>query len=173
MAESSSKKETIIRRNERKGAQEWIGALALIRSLIVWRLSARKISGSWRFVMRRVLEGGVGIVRGGMVERSRDIGVRDSREEGREERGDEVSDDILFVVICSDLEMLVETEGRFWRSDVVVVKVGGKSFVLFRSMRYGELGPPFATQGCASKTGIQSLLFRLGQNSFQRIGLSH
>jgi hypothetical protein len=96
IAEASSKKETIMRRNERRGAQEWIGADALMRSLIVWRLSARKISGSWRFVMRRVLDGGVGIERGGMVERSMDIGVRDPLDEGREDRG-ELSVDILAV----------------------------------------------------------------------------
>lgn len=102
MAESSSKKETIMRRKERKGAQEWIGADELMRSLIVWRLSARKISESWRLVIKRVFEGGVGMERGGRVERSRDIGVLDSLEEGREERG-ELSDDIL---LCSrsDLE---------------------------------------------------------------------
>lgn len=35
MAESSSKKETIMRRKERRGAQEWTGAEALMRSLIV------------------------------------------------------------------------------------------------------------------------------------------
>lgn len=96
IAEASSKKVTMMRRKERRGAQEWIGAEELIRSLIVWRLSARKISGSWRLVMRRVLEGGVGMERGGIVERSMDIGVRDSLDEGREERG-ELSVDILAV----------------------------------------------------------------------------
>ena len=78
MAESSLKKETIMRRKERSGAQEWIGAEALIKSLIVWRLSARKTSGSWRLVINRVFEGGVGMLRGGIVERSRDRGVLDS-----------------------------------------------------------------------------------------------
>lgn len=87
-----------MRRKERRGAQEWIGAEALMRSLIVWRLSARKISGSCRLVIRRVLEGGVGIARGGMAERSMDIGVRDSLEDGREERG-ELSDDIFAVCL--------------------------------------------------------------------------
>lgn len=85
-----------MRRKERRGAQEWMGAEALMRSLMVWRLSARKISGSWRFVIKRVFEGGVGIVRGGMVDRSMDIGVRDSLEDGREERG-ELSVDISAV----------------------------------------------------------------------------
>ena len=45
-------------------------------------------------MIRRVFEGGVGICRGGMVDRSMDIGVRDSLEDGREERG-ELSVDIL------------------------------------------------------------------------------
>ena len=112
-----------MRRNERKGAQEWIGAEALMRSLIVCRLSARKISGSWRFVIRRVLEGGVGIWRGGMVERSMDIGVRDSREEGRDERG-ELSFDILYVGVCEGLEMMMSrAESRVEVEDPVVVVI--------------------------------------------------
>jgi len=44
--------------------------------------------------MRRVFEGGVGIDSGGIVERSMDMGVRDSLEEGRDERG-ELSVDIF------------------------------------------------------------------------------
>lgn len=89
-----------MRRKERRGAQEWIGAEALTRSLMVWRLSARKISGSWRLVIRSVFEGGVGIARGGIVERSMDIGVRDSLEDGRDDRG-ELSEDILKLALTS------------------------------------------------------------------------
>ena len=54
---------------------------------MVCRLSAWKISEACRLVIKRVLEGGVGMERGGMVERSIDIGVRDSLDDGREERG--------------------------------------------------------------------------------------
>ena len=61
---------------------------------MVWRLLARKISGSWRFVIRRVFEGGVGMLSGGSVERSIDIGVLDPIEGGRDEGG-ELSADIF------------------------------------------------------------------------------
>jgi len=84
MAESSEKKETMMRRKDLRGAQEWIGAEELMRSLMVWRLSGRKISMSWRLVIRRVLEGGVGAWRGGMADRSIERGVRE-REEGRDD----------------------------------------------------------------------------------------
>lgn len=80
MAESSSKKETIIRLKDLRGAHEWMGAEELIRVRISWRLSARKTRGSERFVIMRVFEGGVGWTIGGMLERSRDIGVLDSRD---------------------------------------------------------------------------------------------
>lgn len=80
-----------MRRKDLRGAQTWIGADALIRSRIVWRLSGRKISGSCRFVMRRVFEGGVGMDIGGRLERSMVMEARDPREEGRE-AGGELSD---------------------------------------------------------------------------------
>jgi len=100
MAESSSKKDTMILRKDLSGAQEWIGAEASMSSLIVWRLSARNISGSCRFVMRRVFEGGVGWTRGGIVLKSIDIGLRDSLDSGRD-TGGELSEDILGGVVLS------------------------------------------------------------------------
>jgi len=90
------KKETIIRRKDFSGAQECIGAEALTRSLMVWRLSGRKISGSERLVMRRVLEGGVGWTSGGMVLRSIDIFVLEEREVGREDWGEDSEDIVMF-----------------------------------------------------------------------------
>jgi len=84
-----------MRRKLLSGAHEWIGAEELIRSLIVWMLSARKIEGSFKFVMRRVLEGGVGCESGGIVDKSMDMfGERLPREEGRDESG-VLSRDIL------------------------------------------------------------------------------
>ena len=59
-----------------------------MRSLMVCRLSARNISASCKFVMRRVFEGGVGGMRGGIVERSIESGVRDSLDVGREDCGE-------------------------------------------------------------------------------------
>lgn len=71
-----------MRRKDLSGAQEWIGADALINSLIVWRLSARNISGSCRLVMRSVFDGGDGWLSGGREERSSERGVRDLEETG-------------------------------------------------------------------------------------------
>ena len=64
-----------------------------MRSLIVCKLSARNISVSCKFVMRRVFEGGVGCVRGGMVDRSIESDVRASLEDGRDDCG-ELSEDM-------------------------------------------------------------------------------
>lgn len=55
-------------------------------SLMVCRLSGRNISRSFRFVMMRVLDGGVGWLRGGTAEISRLRGVRE-REDAREDSG--------------------------------------------------------------------------------------
>jgi len=77
-----------MRRNDFSGAQEWIGAEALIKSLIVWRLSGRKTSRSCRLVMISVFDGGVGVERGGMPERSRDIGGDRETRRGGEFVGD-------------------------------------------------------------------------------------
>jgi len=92
----------MILRKDLSGAQEWMGAEASMRSLIVCRLSARNISASCRFVMRRVFEGGVGWTSGGIVLRSIDIGLRDSLDAGRD-AGGELSEDILWgcvVLLC-------------------------------------------------------------------------
>ena len=87
MADSSLKKETMIRLKDLSGAQECMGAEALIRSRMVWRLSARKISVSRRLVMRSVFEGGVGNDNGGTVDKSSESGVR-----GLDDLGEEASD---------------------------------------------------------------------------------
>lgn len=100
MAESSSKKETMIRRNDLRGAQEWMGAEALTRSLMVWRLSARKISTSWRLVIMSVFDGGVGSCRGGRLERSMDIGVLDPLDDTGREDGGELWVDMLQTGCC-------------------------------------------------------------------------
>lgn len=60
-----------MRRKDLRGAQVWMGAVLLINSLMVCRLSGWKMERSCRLVMRRVLEGGVGWSSGGMLERSR------------------------------------------------------------------------------------------------------
>lgn len=72
-----------------------------IRERIVCRFGAEKISRERRLVIRRVLEGGVGWMRGGMLLRSRDRGVR-APEERRDWRGDSSGDDAadIFAVTC-------------------------------------------------------------------------
>jgi len=78
-----------MRRKDLRGAHEWIGAEAFMRSLMVWRLSARKMEASWRLVIRRVLEGGVGWIKGGRFERSMDMLLfRDARDVGLDSGGE-------------------------------------------------------------------------------------
>lgn len=66
-----------MRRNDLRGAQEWMVADWLTRSRIVSRLSGRKISGWTRLVNNRVFVGsGAGVapdalLAGGRLERSR------------------------------------------------------------------------------------------------------
>lgn len=71
-----------MRRNDFSGAKAWMGAEWVMRSRITWRFSGRKMAGSVRLVKRRVFEGGVGGVMGGILERSR---VRFERREAEEE----------------------------------------------------------------------------------------
>lgn len=73
-----------MRRKDLRGAQEWMGAVALINSLMVWRFSALKISGSCKFVIRSVFDGGEGGVSGGSEERSNERGVLDLDESGED-----------------------------------------------------------------------------------------
>lgn len=81
-----------MRRKDLRGAHEWMGAVLLMRSLTVCRLSGRKTARSLRFVMSRVLDGGVGSASGGSVERSRESGVRDLEEVGLDETGEIIGD---------------------------------------------------------------------------------
>jgi len=74
-ADSMSKKETTIRRKDFRGAQLWSSVCSSIRLRMLWRFSTRKMSGSSRLVMRRVFEGGEGVMRGGRSERSSNSGV--------------------------------------------------------------------------------------------------
>jgi hypothetical protein len=94
-------------------------------------------------VIRRVFEGGVGIDRGGMLERSIDIGVRDPREDGREERG-EFSDDIL-IFGSLDRESLGD-------SVVVLERRRGEScLALFFLDKQVCVYYSIATRSCATK----------------------
>lgn len=64
-----------------------------MRSLIVRRFSGRKMSFVERLVMMRVLEGGVGMLRGGRFERSRERPAeRERLEEGRDDCGEDSVD---------------------------------------------------------------------------------
>lgn len=84
-----------MREKDLSGAQVWIGAEVLMRSLMVSRFSGRKMSFVERLVMMRVLDGGVGMLRGGRFERSRERPAeRERRDEGRDDWGED-SVDIL------------------------------------------------------------------------------
>jgi len=84
-----------MRRKLLSGAHEWIGAEELINSLMVWMLSARNISGSFRFVMSSVLDGGVGMESAGRVDRSIDMFDLLSALEAERDDCAELSEDIL------------------------------------------------------------------------------
>lgn len=73
-----------------------MGAEEFMRSLMVCRLSGRKTSASWRLVMMRVFEGGVGWLSGGRLERSIDILTREDREVGRDDSGVDNEDIVKF-----------------------------------------------------------------------------
>lgn len=73
--------DTIIRRNERSGENEFSGVGDDRRSRIFSSEEPWKVAGLLRFVIRSVLEGGEGQTRGGRDVRSRE------REEGEEEEG--------------------------------------------------------------------------------------
>lgn len=84
---------------------------------MVCRLSGLKVSRDWRFVKMRVLEGGVGWVRGGRLERSRVSDFLEAVEDAREGRdgGDETG-----LVSCSIVSLCVWV----WVRVRVVVVVG-------------------------------------------------
>lgn len=117
-----------MRLKDLSGAHEWIGAEALMRSLMVWRLSARKISASWRLVMRRVFEGGVGCCRGGIEERSIDIGVLDPFDETGRDAGGELSElsVAILVVECCPWRLSRLMRGFLERivTKVVLIRLG-------------------------------------------------
>lgn len=69
-----------MRRKDFSGDHVYIGAVASISCRIVCKLSGRKMSRSSKFVIRRVLVGGVGWVRGGMLDRSK---LREDRDDPR------------------------------------------------------------------------------------------
>ena len=99
-----------MRRKDLRGEKECRGAEALIRSRIWTREGAEKIVGSWRFVMRRVFDGGEGTISGGSEERSRVRGVDVGGEEGllRSVAGGEI---VVFVMVRS-------TKGKLARLEV-------------------------------------------------------
>jgi len=72
VADSTSKKDTMILRNDVRGAQVCMGTCWLIVSRIVVRFVGSKMAISSRFVIKSVFVGGDGLMRGGKSERSSD-----------------------------------------------------------------------------------------------------
>lgn len=82
-----------MREKDLRGAQVWMGAEVLMRSLMVRRFSGRKISLEERLVMISVFEGGVGKLRGGRLERSKERPAeRERLEDGRDDCGEDSVD---------------------------------------------------------------------------------
>lgn len=95
-----------MRRIEGSGEKEFRGATVVIWLRISSRAGGWKTSRSWRSVIRRVLEGGVGWESAGMLAISRDRDGRglwdvpvSVRDEGNE-HGDEAEVVILYVCVC-------------------------------------------------------------------------
>lgn len=88
-----------MRRKDFNGAHECNGAESLIRSRILKSWVGWNMAGSCRLVMRRVLDGGDGLIRGGIEERSRERGVRVPLDTGLEEceAGGEVPSFVIVV----------------------------------------------------------------------------
>lgn len=63
-----------MRWKERRGEKEFRGWGVERRDFIFSRVAGWKVEGELRFVMRRVLEGSRGVMRGGRSERSRERG---------------------------------------------------------------------------------------------------
>lgn len=59
-----------MRRKDFRGLKVCTGACSLRRLWRAVRVLAVKISGAWRLVTRRVLDGGEGCIKGGRVDRS-------------------------------------------------------------------------------------------------------
>src|SRR4051812_36726227 len=88
-----------MRRKDLRGAKMWIVACSLMAVGMDLRTGGGKMSRDCRFVMRRVLLGGVGCERGGRSEKSRDM-LKERRFEGEAEAvgGVEISIAIVSVV---------------------------------------------------------------------------
>ena len=129
MAACSSKKVTMMRRNDLRGDQAKIGAVWLIRSRMVWRLSAEKTSSELMLVKISVLEGGVGWLRAGRLVRSRlreEFFLEERPVEGREgevgaRSGDSWSCCSLCCCCWGSIVMVVVVIVIFWWLEVVDV----------------------------------------------------
>jgi len=103
MASSSLKKEIRIRRKDLSGAKACICAVSDIDSRMEDRDSGVKMSMLLRLVKRRVLEGGVGCVSGGRLERSRvRLDFLEADEDDRDARGvvSSLGSIMSYVCIC-------------------------------------------------------------------------
>lgn len=68
-----------MRRKDFRGAKEWSGNRELMCCRMVAREAGWKMVGSLSWVIRRVLDGGEGWLRGGIVERSIERGEAERR----------------------------------------------------------------------------------------------
>lgn len=126
-----------MRRNDFNGDHVYIGAVLSISSRIVCRLSGRKISKSFRLVIRRVLVGGVGCVSGGMLDRSK---LREDLEEPRRsKRGRSGDEGEVGEVASGDKEPAMFEEYLSVRATGNRFVVGGRgelSYIYRKSLEY-------------------------------------
>jgi len=90
------------RRREGRGEKEFRGVGWERRSESLERVVGWKVEGELRFVIRRVLEGGEGVIRGGREERERERGVWVPFDGGEEEEeGEGKGGEAVTIVVVS------------------------------------------------------------------------
>ena len=90
-----------MRRREGSGEKAFSGTTEVIVSRILLRDEGWKRARSWRLVIKRVFVGGVGVVRGGRLERSRERVGREEAEVERERLALKEGNSIILLFSCS------------------------------------------------------------------------
>lgn len=99
-----------MRHRERRGEKELRGTGCERSSLIFESVAGWKLAVEMRFVIRSVLDGGEGVIRGGREERSRESGVRMPFDSGEEEVEDEERGGELAAIVVRCLDVLVTVQ---------------------------------------------------------------
>jgi len=102
----------MIRQRERRGEKELRGTGCERSSRILERVVGWKLAVELRFVMRSVLDGGDGVIRGGREDRSRERGVWVPFDRGEGDgEGEEMGGEMAAIFLCRwDVLIVVQCE---------------------------------------------------------------